>query len=313
MPPLSQRGLGIGTSHPVVARTIRPTRETTVTVTGTERARALRGAGAAVQSTRNCDRSRRRLDASGGDRGAASGVPDMLAPALYRAARSDHFRCSPVDASVSCLVLPLTSSGVEICPNRAHPCAHGPAHFHRLTGPEPVLVIAVALAPRPARAWGSAVHSAPYPTPERPPAGRDGQRASWRHSGALWPYSPISTQCRPDAWGRVSFLVFPLTGEPSSRPVAAAIANAIFDATGAYPPRAVLARPREIGVVVALSLSPPAGRRSNFPQCPRSPVRSTRRSRRSPTAACWRCRAKARARPWRRRERWSGAASSGCT
>jgi hypothetical protein len=30
---------------------------------------------------------------------------------------------------------------------------------------------------------------------------------------------------------------------------------------------------------------------------------STRRSRRSATAACWQCRAKARARPWRRRER----------
>ena len=27
----------------------------------------------------------------------------------------------------------------------------------------------------------------------------------------IWPYSPISAQCRPDAWGRVSFLVFPLT------------------------------------------------------------------------------------------------------
>ena len=35
-------------------------------------------AGAAVRSTRHRDRSRRRLDASGGDRGAASGVSDQV-------------------------------------------------------------------------------------------------------------------------------------------------------------------------------------------------------------------------------------------
>ena len=31
---------------------------------------------------------------------------------------------------------------------------------------------------------------------------QDLRDASWRHSGALWPYSPIAAQCRPDAWGR---------------------------------------------------------------------------------------------------------------
>jgi hypothetical protein len=39
------------------------------------------------------------------------------------------------------------------------------ADFDRLAGPQPKLVIAVALATRPSRAFGVTVHAAPWPTP----------------------------------------------------------------------------------------------------------------------------------------------------
>ena len=51
------------------------------------------------------------------------------------------------------------------------------------------------------------------------------------------------------------------------------------------------------------SLSRSAGRGSNLAAWPLSSARSTKRSHRSPTAACWRCRARARARRWRRHGR----------
>ena len=58
----------------------------------------------------------------------------------------------------------------EASSDPAHPRARGRACLHLLTGPEPKLVIAVALAVRPARAPGYAVHSAivrPSPSPTR--------------------------------------------------------------------------------------------------------------------------------------------------
>ena len=46
-------------------------------------------------------------------------------------------------------------------------CLRGPTHCHCLARPQPGLEIAVTLARRPARALGSAVHSAPFPSPNR--------------------------------------------------------------------------------------------------------------------------------------------------
>jgi hypothetical protein len=39
----------------------------------------------------------------------------------------------------------------------------------------------------------------------------DDPHGSWRHSGAPEPYLPAVVECRPDAWGRMSFFAEPLS------------------------------------------------------------------------------------------------------
>ena len=72
---------------------------------------------------------------------------------------------------------PTRGPPLEVSPDPAHPRPRSGTCLHLLESSEAVLVIAVALAPRPARAWGSAVHPAPYPTPNgRLPAGTPSAR-----------------------------------------------------------------------------------------------------------------------------------------
>ena len=61
------------------------------------------------------------------------------------------------------------------------------------------------------------------------------QRGFWRHNGGPSPYLPAVAQCRPDAWGRVSFFGTPLllTGiDDANQPLSPGVDVEVMDLHG---------------------------------------------------------------------------------
>src|SRR4029077_6926101 len=89
--------------------------------------------------------------------------------------------------------------------------SHGLAQVHALATPAPMPEIAVALAPRSARASCPSVHAAACPTCYRClSTGVTGSRPR-SPAPSFGQIREAVVRCQPDVWGRVSFLTTPLS------------------------------------------------------------------------------------------------------